>query len=192
MCPSAPRVCIEPGGQKPLLSLSLDLIHSFYAPSPCVARMPRGTLATDTKIPRIRLGKCMQNLLNIVLPTELFLCAGKSMHAKSLCSLPGKVWKDLQERIAGCSPHSKMVDLRLWCLGREIYENGIDQSSLDCAKTTARRDEKQLSFVIWCMGLTDYSNTQMNRWKNFSQKSLEWFGRLLKSGASYLVIGTTI
>ena len=24
MCPSAPRVCSEPGGQKPLLSLSLD------------------------------------------------------------------------------------------------------------------------------------------------------------------------
>ena len=27
MCPSAPRVCSEPGGQKPELSLSLDLIH---------------------------------------------------------------------------------------------------------------------------------------------------------------------
>ena len=26
MCPSAPRVCNEPGGQKPVLSLSLDLI----------------------------------------------------------------------------------------------------------------------------------------------------------------------
>ena len=26
MCPSAPRVCSEPGGQKPILSLSLDLI----------------------------------------------------------------------------------------------------------------------------------------------------------------------
>ena len=26
MCPSAPRVCSEPGGQKPVLSLSLDLI----------------------------------------------------------------------------------------------------------------------------------------------------------------------
>ena len=27
MCPSAPRVCSEPGGQKPVLSLSLDLIR---------------------------------------------------------------------------------------------------------------------------------------------------------------------
>ena len=27
MCPSAPRVCSEPGGQKPVLSLSLDFIH---------------------------------------------------------------------------------------------------------------------------------------------------------------------
>ena len=26
MCPSAPRVCNEPGGQKPVLSLSLDRI----------------------------------------------------------------------------------------------------------------------------------------------------------------------
>ena len=26
MCPSAPRVCSEPGGQRPELSLSLDLI----------------------------------------------------------------------------------------------------------------------------------------------------------------------
>ena len=26
MCPSAPRVCSKPGGQKPVLSLSLDLI----------------------------------------------------------------------------------------------------------------------------------------------------------------------
>ena len=26
MCPTAPRVCSEPGGQKPVLSLSLDLI----------------------------------------------------------------------------------------------------------------------------------------------------------------------
>ena len=33
MCPSAPMVCSEPGGQKPVLSLSLDLINSrgpFY------------------------------------------------------------------------------------------------------------------------------------------------------------------
>ena len=31
MCPSAPRVCSEPGGQKPVLSLSLDLIlHTKY------------------------------------------------------------------------------------------------------------------------------------------------------------------
>ena len=28
MWPSAPRVCSEPGGQKPVLSLSLDLIKS--------------------------------------------------------------------------------------------------------------------------------------------------------------------
>ena len=28
MCPSAPRVCSEPGGQKPVLSLSLDLIRT--------------------------------------------------------------------------------------------------------------------------------------------------------------------
>ena len=27
MCPSAARVCSEPGGQKPVLSLSLDLIN---------------------------------------------------------------------------------------------------------------------------------------------------------------------
>ena len=27
MCPSAPRVCSEPGGQRPVLSLSLDLIN---------------------------------------------------------------------------------------------------------------------------------------------------------------------
>ena len=31
MCPSAPRVCSEPGGQRPVLSLSLDLIsHINY------------------------------------------------------------------------------------------------------------------------------------------------------------------
>ena len=30
MCPSAPRVCSEPGGQKPVLSLSLDLIAYAY------------------------------------------------------------------------------------------------------------------------------------------------------------------
>ena len=29
MCPSAPRVCSEPGGQKPVLSLSLDLIDGW-------------------------------------------------------------------------------------------------------------------------------------------------------------------
>ena len=31
MCPSAPRVCSEPGGQKPVLSLSLDRIRIKYA-----------------------------------------------------------------------------------------------------------------------------------------------------------------
>ena len=30
MCPSASRVCSEPGGQKPVLSLSLDLIASDF------------------------------------------------------------------------------------------------------------------------------------------------------------------
>ena len=30
MCPSAPRVCSEPGGQKPVLSLSLDLIDAWF------------------------------------------------------------------------------------------------------------------------------------------------------------------
>ena len=30
MCPSAPRVCCEPGGQKPVLSLSLDLIEECW------------------------------------------------------------------------------------------------------------------------------------------------------------------
>ena len=30
MCPSAPRVCSEPGGQKPVLSLSLDLIDTNW------------------------------------------------------------------------------------------------------------------------------------------------------------------
>ena len=30
MCPSAPRVCSEPGGQKPALSLSLNLIRNIY------------------------------------------------------------------------------------------------------------------------------------------------------------------
>ena len=30
MCPSAPRVCSEPGGQRPVLSLSLDLIGIRY------------------------------------------------------------------------------------------------------------------------------------------------------------------
>ena len=29
MCPSAPRVCSEPGGQRPVLSLSLDLINNI-------------------------------------------------------------------------------------------------------------------------------------------------------------------
>ena len=29
MCPSAPNVYIEPGGQKPVLSLSLDIIDSI-------------------------------------------------------------------------------------------------------------------------------------------------------------------
>ena len=32
MCPSAPRVCSEPGGQKPVLSLSLDLIRNSPLP----------------------------------------------------------------------------------------------------------------------------------------------------------------
>ena len=31
MCPSAPRVCSEPGGQKPVLSLSLDRIGTCYS-----------------------------------------------------------------------------------------------------------------------------------------------------------------
>ena len=30
MCPSVPRVCSEPGAQKPVLSLSLDLIHNMF------------------------------------------------------------------------------------------------------------------------------------------------------------------
>ena len=30
MCPSAPRVCSEPGGQKPVLALSLDLISQHW------------------------------------------------------------------------------------------------------------------------------------------------------------------
>ena len=30
MCPSAPRVCSEPGGQKPVLSLSLDRIGNKF------------------------------------------------------------------------------------------------------------------------------------------------------------------
>ena len=34
MCPSAPRVCSEPGGQKPELSLSLDLIGSHLSREP--------------------------------------------------------------------------------------------------------------------------------------------------------------
>ena len=33
MCPSAPRVCSEPGGQRQVLSLSLDLIDTSYAKS---------------------------------------------------------------------------------------------------------------------------------------------------------------
>ena len=32
MCPSAPRVCSEPGGQKPVLSLSLDRIEGYFKP----------------------------------------------------------------------------------------------------------------------------------------------------------------
>ena len=32
MCPSAPRVCSEPGGQKPVLSLSLDRIDNTKSP----------------------------------------------------------------------------------------------------------------------------------------------------------------
>ena len=35
MCPSAPRVCSEPGGQRPVLSLSLDLIQTY------IMRWPR-------------------------------------------------------------------------------------------------------------------------------------------------------
>ena len=38
MCPSAPRVCSEPGGQKPVLSLSLDRIR------------PLGTKFSDIRI----------------------------------------------------------------------------------------------------------------------------------------------
>ena len=34
MCPSAPRVCSEPGGQKPVLSLSMDRIHRAPVNSP--------------------------------------------------------------------------------------------------------------------------------------------------------------
>ena len=35
MCPSAPRVCSEPGGQKPVLSLSLDLIQTAVTVQKC-------------------------------------------------------------------------------------------------------------------------------------------------------------
>ena len=45
MCPSAPRVCSEPGGQKPVLSLSLDYIRVIpcgcWCPGACLnIKMP--------------------------------------------------------------------------------------------------------------------------------------------------------
>ena len=44
MCPSAPRVCSEPGGQKPVLSLSLDLIDSRL-----VLQLPTGDAPTTSE-----------------------------------------------------------------------------------------------------------------------------------------------
>ena len=73
------------------------LKRSFHAPSPGVVRMPRRTIATDTQVPCIRLKNYTQILKNIGLPAELFLRARKSMHAKSPCSLPSKVWQSLSE-----------------------------------------------------------------------------------------------
>ena len=63
--------------------------------------MPGRTLATDAQVPRIRLGKHTQNVQNIGLPAEIFQCAGKTMHAKGPCSLPGKAWQDLNIRYRG-------------------------------------------------------------------------------------------
>ena len=38
MCPSAPRVCSEPGGQRPVLSLSLYLIHLLHVQASHIVR----------------------------------------------------------------------------------------------------------------------------------------------------------
>ena len=70
-------------------------MRSFHASSAGVARMPRKALATDAHAPRIRLEKYTQNLQNVGLPAEIFLRAGKSMDAESLCNLSGKGWQGL-------------------------------------------------------------------------------------------------
>ena len=71
------------------------LKRSCHAPPPGVALMPRRNTRNDTQVPRIWLVKYMQNLQNISVPAEFFLRTGKSMHAKSPCSLPEKVWQGL-------------------------------------------------------------------------------------------------
>ena len=61
-CPSAPRVCSEPGGQKPVLSLSLDLIGSL------------GTHFTDISETCIKIffaRKCQRLRLNVLNTREV-------------------------------------------------------------------------------------------------------------------------
>ena len=52
MCPSAPRVCSEPGGQKPVLSLSLDSIPCFsvWLASECSGASVAGHLPEPSRV----------------------------------------------------------------------------------------------------------------------------------------------
>ena len=81
MCPSAPRVCSEPGGQKPVLSLSLDLIHTFVKFYP-FSFIPNVSISINL------LGVCffMQNICFTKLGpfVRFFSAAGHSQSALSI------------------------------------------------------------------------------------------------------------
>ena len=59
MCPSALRVCSEPGGQKPVLSLSLDRIYGIEGPSKICTQSAEARLAVSGAKPLFTLGLLM-------------------------------------------------------------------------------------------------------------------------------------
>ena len=73
MCPSAPRVCSEPGGQKPVLSLSLDLIDKeeitllFPRQREISAQTGQTQIIPKGFIPKIKSGSqaCISNIVMV-------------------------------------------------------------------------------------------------------------------------------